>query len=566
PALGDFAYDDFAQAEASRLEEERLGALGLLFDAHLDSGRGEAVVAELEALVALYPLREAFRAQLMRALAGSGRRAEALRVYQQGRKIFAEELGLDPSVSLQELERAIVAQDLSVTSGTEREPATQERETTAPASLDRLPHYITSFVGRRDELSSCAEMLHRYRLVTVTGPGGIGKTRLAIELARQLRTEFPDGVFLFELAGLTDPELVALTVANGIGAAVQPDHPAVDTIVRALEGRRCLLVIDNCEHLLEATSRLVGSLLRACGNVVVLATSRERLGLGGEAVWPLPTMAVPAFGDEPLPEEVLGFDAVRLFVERAEAAWPSFRLGADNAATAADICRRLDGIPLALELAAARLTSLTLDQVAARLADRFDLLSGADRTAEPRQQTLRGAIEWSYDLLDEHERALFRRLSVFSGAFDLSAATAVCAGGDVGSARVPDRLGALVEKSLVERAAPLDSEARYRMLETVRQYGSELLIAAGEDQRVRQSHAADFTRRAREGVAGLHGPEATRFVGRLDADHDNLRAALEWLLHDGDGEAALALAGELWPYWHYKDQTSEGIDYLQRAL
>jgi predicted ATPase/DNA-binding SARP family transcriptional activator len=566
PALADFLYDEFAHAEASRLEDQRLDALGLLFDAQIARGQGHTVVAELEVLVGKHPLRESFRAQLMRALAGSGRRAEALRVYQQGREVFEDELGLDPSSALQDLERAILNDELPVVAYAVGEPARRGlAEPSSPVGA-QLPLYITSFVGRQDELDTCAGLLERYRLVTVTGPGGIGKTRLAIELARRLRPDFADGVFVFELAALADPELVALAVANGIGAAVQPDRPASDTLVMAVGDRHCLLVFDNCEHVLDTSARLVGSLLRACPNIRVMATSRERLGMSGEAVWPLPPLRVPAGGDGDRVEDILDCDAVRLFVERGEAAWPGFVAGPANALVLAEICRELDGIPLAVELAAARLTSLSVEEVRDRLGNRFELLRGTDRTALPRQQTLRGAIEWSYDLLDERERALFRRLGVFSGTFDLSAVVAVCPNAEMTSAVMGDVLAALVEKSLVERTGPVGGESRYRMLESVRQFSEERLAAAGEERPFRRSHALAFTARAGEGAAGLHGPATVGWVARLDSDEDNFRAALEWLLNEGDADGALMLTGQLWLYWRYKDQPSDGIDCLRRAL
>ena len=560
PALADFAYEDFARAAATRLEEARLAALSLRVEADLTLGHHRAAATRLEQLVRDHPLREDFRAQLMRAMAAGGRRAEALRVYQEGRRIFSEELGLDPSLSLQRLERAILAQDPSV-----EEPPTP---VTAP---NRLPAATTSFVGRQEELKSVADLVRERRLVTITGPGGIGKTRLALEVARALAAEQPDGAFLVELASVADPGLVAPTVAKVLGAQVQPDRPVLETLEQVAAHRSALIVVDNCEHVLEAAATVTSALLRAAPGTRVVATSRQPLGLAAETVWSTPTLEVPAGGGPgpgaaPDAEDLLASDAVRLFVERADTAWPGFSLSEDNAAAVARICQRLDGMPLAIELAAARLRSLSVEQVADRLDDRFRLLTTGDRAALPRQRTLEASVEWSHDLLTDDERALFRRLAVFAGSFDLGAAEAVCSDEGLDVVAVVDLCGELVDKSLLTRVTGPQREPRYRMLETIRQFGLARLAASTEEASVRAAHARAFSERALAAVARLHGPETGVWVGQLDADRADLRAALEWLVEEGDPAAALRLATGLWLYWRYRDEPAEGRSWLARAL
>ncbi len=388
PALADLADEPFAVAEATRLEELRLAALESRFEAELALGRYGDVVAELEALVSAHPLREGLRAQLMRALHGSGRTADALRTYSAGREVLAEELGIEPGTALQRLEHAILLQDPSV----EPEPPPP---LPAVAALPPLPVPLTTFVGREQEVADIDAALRRSRLVTLVGPGGTGKTRLAVQVATERTAAEPEsGVVVVELAALADPDLVPSAVAAVVGVHDNPDCPLTEALVGVLCTRPLLIVLDNCEHVIDASAELARSLLIGCPEVRILATSREPLGLPGEVAWPVPALPLPTSGDRPIGlEEALRSDAVRLFVERARTAAPTLRLTDADAPTLVSVCRRLDGMPLALELAAARLRVLSLDQVAARLRDRFRLLTGGARRCCP--ASARSARRWS---------------------------------------------------------------------------------------------------------------------------------------------------------------------------
>lgn len=354
-----------------------------------------------------------------------------------------------------------------------------------------LPVQLTTFVGRDAELSELVAALRmpNARLVTLAGEGGSGKSRLALRAAETLRLSFPDGIWLVELDTLADPALVPSAVASVLGLMEDKSRPLADTLAGFLANRRALLLLDNCEHLLDAVAALVGRLLHHCPHLLILTTSRERLGVSGETLWPVPAMALPP-PDVADPAELIGYDAVRLFVERAAAALPGFALSPNNAAAVAQVCRRLDGIPLALELAAARVRLLRVEQIAARLDDRFALLVGGDRAATPRQQTLRGLIDWSHDLLTPAEQRLLRRLSTFAGSFTLAAAEAVC--DPEGEGGILDALEKLADKSLVVAARSAGHEARYSLHETIRQYGREKLLAAGETTATQIRHAACY--------------------------------------------------------------------------
>src|SRR5918997_3914016 len=348
---------------------------------------------------------------------------------------------------------------------------------------NNLPLQLTSFVGREREIAEARDLLAEQRLLTLTGPGGCGKTRLALKAAAELAERFEDGVWLVELASLSDPALVPQTVAFALGMREQPGRLLTDTLSEYLELKKMLLVLDNCEHLVEACAQLAEALLRACPNLRILATSREALGITGETGWLVPSLSLPDPRYLPPVDELPRYEAARLFIERAAAMLPTFELTDRNAAAVARLCRGLDGIPLAIELAAARVKVLSVEQIAERLHDRFRLLTLGSRTALPRHRTLRATIDWSHDLLSEEEKVLFRRLSVFVGGFALGAAEAVCVGEDLEENEVLDLLSHLVDKSLVvmqERGGGM----RYGLLETVRQYGREKLEESGEAEAV----------------------------------------------------------------------------------
>jgi predicted ATPase/class 3 adenylate cyclase len=436
------------------------------------------------------------------------------------------------------------------------------------ASLDirrhNLPPQLTTFIGREQEIAAVTGLLSNARLVTLTGPGGAGKTRLALHAAASLSEALPDGAWLVELAPVADPSLVLPTVATALSLREQPGLSLPDALTDYLQGRALLLVLDNCEHLVAACAQAVEAVLRAGARVRVLATSREALGVPGETAFRVPSLSLPASERGTAPETVAGLagsEAVRLFVDRARAALPDFALSAQNAAAVAQICRRLDGIPLALELAASRVRLLRVEQIAARLDDRFRLLTGGSRSALPRQQTLRALIDWSYDLLAAHERTLLQHLSVFAGGWSLEAAEAI------GRDNVLDTLATLVDKSLVNVTRAAGEEARYTLLETIRQYANEKLVAAGaaEAAAVRERHLAYFIHFAEAVQPRLFGPEEDYWLEQLEREHDNLRAALGWGL-ETDVEAALRLSTALYWFWERRAYGSEARRWLDETV
>jgi len=428
---------------------------------------------------------------------------------------------------------------------------------------NNLPIQLTSFIGRERELDEVKQLLLNTHLLALTGPGGTGKTRLALQLATQILKEFPDGVWLVELAPLIDPTLVTQTVASTLGVREQPGRTILDALTDYVHAKNLLLILDNCEHLIEACAKLADSLLRAAQRLKILGTSREALGIAGERTYRVPSLPLPD------PEQLHDLDAlsqndcVRLFVDRALAAYPSFRLKEKNARAIADICRRLDGIPLAIELASARTKVFPPEEIAARLDDRFRLLTGGSRTALERHQTLFALIEWSHNLLSEAERVLMRRLSVFAGGWSFEAAQSVCGEG-IGE-EVLDLLTHLVDKSLV--AVEEETEkARYRLPETIRQYARDKLYESGEAQQIRDRHLEYFLHFAETAEPKLRGVEQLQWLERLQTEHDNLRTALAWSLESGNSSLALQLAGAVSYFWVLRGYFSEGQKWLNDAL
>lgn len=435
-------------------------------------------------------------------------------------------------------------------------------------SASNLPVMLTSFIGRQAEMAEIKRLLAATRLLTITGAGGAGKTRLALQVALEIVELFPGGVWLVDLGPLLDATLVPRTVAATLGVPEQPGEPILETLKSYLRERRLLLILDNCEHLIGAAAELTEALLRACPDVRILATSREALGIAGETAWRAPSLSVPVLGESPSVDRLRTYEAVQLFEVRAAAVRSEFRVTTENAAAVAQICRRLDGIPLAIELAAARIRVLPVGQLVARLDDQFRLLTGGSRTALPRQQTLRAAMDWSYDLLSETERALLRRLSVFAGTWTLEAAEAVCTGGSIESPDLLDLLTHLVDKSLVV-VDPPRGEARYRLLETVRQYARNRLVESGEMVEVRARHRDWYLALAERNIGAGHEPvwHPPEVLERLERDHENLRAALDWSATDeAGGEPGLRLAGALAPFWHNRGYYAEGRRWLEGAL
>ena len=433
-----------------------------------------------------------------------------------------------------------------------------------------LPSQLTSFIGREKEIETVKQLIatHRgSRLVTLTGAGGSGKTRLALEVAGTLRDDFPDGVWFIEFAPLTDPTLVLQSVLTTLGLSEEAGRSTLAIVSDFLQPKQVLLILDNCEHLIQVCAQLVETMLRACPALHILATSREALSVPGEALFLVPTLTTPNPAQAAL-DTLPQYEAVQLFVERAQTVLPGFALTADNTTTVAQVCHQLDGIPLAIELAAARVKALRVEQIATRLAehDQFRLLTVGSRTALPRHQTLHSLIDWSHDLLLEPERVLLRRLAVFAGGWTLEAAEAVCVGVGVEADSVLDLMTQLVNKSLILAEREQGQEARYRMLETIHQYASERLLEAGEGEQARKRHFEFFLRLAEQAEPFVRGPQLPAYLNQLEAEHDNMRAALEWSLSQANyGEAGLRLAGALFSFWEQRGYVSEGRAWLART-
>ncbi|XVQ06896.1 ATP-binding protein [Spirillospora sp. CA-255316] len=435
----------------------------------------------------------------------------------------------------------------------------------SPRSPGCLPAEVTSFVGRRRELSEARRLLGRARLLTLVGVGGVGKTRLARRVAADVRRAFPDGVWLVELASLQDGELLASTVAVTLGLADWSARP-LDSLVDFVSDKRLLIVLDNCEHLLDECAVLVDRLLSAAAGVRILVTSRQPLGVAGESVLDVPTMSLPAPG-RPMSGHCLEeSEAVRLFMERAADAVPDRVVAEGDREAVVRLCQRLDGIPLAIELAAVRLRSLSIEQILERLDDRFGLLTRGSRTALPRQQTLRAAIDWSHDLCSPAERTLWARLSIFSGGFDLSAVEHVCCGDPVAPEDVYDLVAGLIDKSIVVRDAH-GNGARYRLLETIRQYGRMMLVAAGQETTLRRRHRDYYECLVMRSAEARLGPEQLRWYERLWLEHANIRAAMDFCLTEPDGaQTVFRMVTASWPYWIFYGILAEARDRLNLAL
>ncbi len=410
---------------------------------------------------------------------------------------------------------------------------------TLQSANHNLPLSLSSFIGRERELAIIRERLEEARLLTLIGPGGTGKTRLSLHTGGEVLSSFKDGVWLVELAPLSDPALIMQTVAAVFGLREGPDRPLVDLVVDYLRGKQLLLILDNCEHLIEASARLADQLLRNCPDFKILASSREALGINGETIYRVPSLSLPE-PDAVTLEALSGCESVQLFVERASATNPGFQLMDANASSVAQICHRLDGIPLALELAAARVKVLSAGQIADRLDDRFRLLTGGSRTALPRQQTLQALIDWSYDLLTEPEKALFRRLAVFVGGFTLEAAEAVCAGDGIEPYEILDLLTDLVDKSLVI-ADERDSSVRYHRLETIRQYARQKLLETDEVMRVRNRHLDYYIEFASLLEKEYINPYQYDIIDKMRPEYDNIRSALSWVVENNIENAARLL-------------------------
>ena len=436
---------------------------------------------------------------------------------------------------------------------------------TQEAMRTNLPPSLTLFVGRSQALAQVRDQVRKSRMVTLIGSGGTGKTRLSLEAASELVANFPDGVWLVELAPLADAALIPHAIAAVLGARAEGDTPPMTLIESTLRGKRALLLLDNCEHVVDEAASVAQTLLRALPQLHLLASSREALSVEGETVYRVPSLTMPGSDSPPTPADVTASEAGQLFVDRARSVAPAFTLTEHNAVAVAQVCRRLDGIPLAIELAAARLTALSVEELARRIDDRFRLLTGGRRTALPRQRTLRALVDWSYELLSADERSVLNTLAVFAGGFSLDAAERVCAADALSEITVLDAVEHLVAKSLLIAEQQQETETRYRLLETIRQYASEKLVECGQADAARRRHFVYFQNLAESAAKVLQGPLALEWLDRLDAEHDNLRAALDW---SGDAEPAdyARLAGTLRKFWDVRGHFTEGWARLERAL
>jgi predicted ATPase/DNA-binding SARP family transcriptional activator len=595
PPLADLAGLPFHRAAADRLEELRLQALEAWSAAALHTGRAQDVLAALQDARKRDPLRERLSELAMWALFQDGRQAEALVTYEQTRRLLADELGADPGAGLRRMHTRVLRQDPTLRAVSEPPPRTASpselkgepvepqpgRQGTDPGlwptpseprtkgsvatSPNNLPMALTSFVGREGEIEEITGLFASTRLLTLTGPGGCGKTRLAIRVAETLLGRYRDGIWLVELG--TRPDRSALTgvlqaVTLALGVRETAETALIDGLVHHLRDRDLVLVLDNCEHLAQACADLSQRVLSACAGIRIVATSRARLGVPGEVEWPVPALQVPDEERTPPLARLPDYPSIRLFIDRAKAVLPRFALTESNGAGVAAICARLAGIPLAIELAAARVRMLSIKQIAGRLDMQLGLLSDSARYGPTRQRTLRGTMDWSYDLLAPREQVLFARLSVFVGSFSLEAAEEIA--GDNGSGL--DVFAGLVAQSLVV-VDWYEESARYRLLEPVRQYAAERLAQQGETSNVRARHAAYYVRLAEQAESKLQGgTEQAGWFRRLELERHNLRGALQDLTETGDMVGVARLVSSLWRFFLVQGVLTDGRRLLGQAL
>jgi predicted ATPase/DNA-binding SARP family transcriptional activator len=577
-------YEPWVQQRRAELRELYLSLLLELGGLLEERGEfGEAIEA-LGRIVAEEPTHEEAYVGLMRLQVLSGRRGEALSQYERLREALCGQFGREPEAATTRLQQEIRAGtfspgDLPLASFPPGEATPSPKE----AAGHNLPPARTSFIGREREMLEVKRHLAMTRLLTLTGTGGCGKTRLALEVARDLVGAYPDGVWFVELAPHSDPTLEAQAVAHALIVREQSGRPLLETLKDTLRPKKTLLVVDNCEHLMEGVVNVVDVLLDSCPSVRILATSRKTLNAADEVNWVVPSLTVPSLTvidtrqQAHSPRELETCESVRLFVDRARQRDPSFVLTLRNAQAVSEVCRRLDGIPLAIELAAGRMGVLSAEQLSVRLDDYLRLLSRGSRTAEPRHRSMRATLEWSHELLSAPERMLFRRLSVFAGGWTLEAAEEVCAGEGIEEGKVLDLLSELVERSLVLAGTGQEELVRYRMLEPIRQYGRERLQESGESEAVRSRHAGYYLvlaegEDAAEADPRMKGSPPASWFRLMEAEHANLRAALNWSLDEGAAEAdggrvelGLRLAVALFWFWYTQDYATEGRRYLEKA-
>jgi predicted ATPase len=555
-------YDDWVALEREHLHSIYEHHMARLMSLLQDERRWLDILDWAERWIRLGQKPEPAYRALMSAHAAKGDMSKVAATYERCVKSLRE-FGMEPSEQTKELYSNLKSgKETPETISMVKKPTTKEVSSNIPVPL-------TSFVGRQKELKEITKLLSSSRLLTLTGPGGVGKTRLAIQTAHDSIKKFRNGVFWVDLVGLSDENLIPQEIAQSLNIREISNELLIETIKTYLKTKDLLLILDNCEHLIRACAQVVEQLLAACPKLKILATSIEALGLFNEMTWQVPSLPLPEMREALSPQTLQGFASVELFDARARNAKSGFALDERNALSVAQICRRLDGIPLAIELAAARIKVLSVDEIASRLDDRFSLLTAGSRTAIPRHQTLRATIDWSYDLLTEPERSLLRRLSVFAGGFTLEAVESVCSL-EMKESDILDLLGRLVDKSLVIVEADFEfSETRYRLLETIRQYALEKLVEVGEASSIRDHHLDFYLSLAEKSEPHIFGHESVVWINRLDKELDNIRAAMEWSTNSGKAVAALRIAGSFvyFYFWYpHGNLLSELQHRIQLAL
>ena len=558
--------EEWVVAERAQYEQMYFNALESLAEQLLVEAEPGRAAACLQVLIKTDPLRESAYRLLMRALAKQSNYAVIVQIYRDLRLQLMREMRTEPAAEtttlFHRLRDAGRAADQTSHAPSPLPPL-------AAGDQNNLPLALTSFVGREKEQSEVKALISRFRLVTLTGSGGCGKTRMALQVAADVWKEYVDGAWFVELASLTDASLVPQSVAQTLSVRERPGEPLTQTLVQALKERQALLLLDNCEHVLDAAASLAKVILQSCPGIKIFASSREALGIAGERVYRIPALSVPSVTVRGTPASLACSEAVRLFADRALAVQADFAVTVQNAPALASICRRLDGVPLAIELAAARVRALSVEEIDARLDNRFDLLTGGNRVALPRQQTLRALMEWSYGLLNVKQQALLCRLAVFGGGCRIEAAEQVCRGGDIRDREILDLLQSLVDKSLVvsENRA---GKARYHLLETTREYAWERLEERGEAGSWRDAHVSYFLALAEEAASHLTGADAARWLQRLEEEHENFRSALAWSLSGTEAKQGtrrgLRLCGALPVFWWTRGYLSEGRRWCDQAL
>ena len=543
------------------LEREQLSMQyqSLLYEAaHLQHARGHITKAIdlFYRHIASDPIHEETYCELFKLHAQQGQQREIQQLYKRLQEALQREFDdPTPDEETQQLYQQIMDGQIEI-----RPIAMPPRRT-----QHNLPHPLTSFIGREDELATLPSLLHENRLITLTGPGGCGKTRLALEIAPNLTSQFPDGIWWIDVAAITEAPLVAQSIALVLGLHEQPDATLIETIISYLQARNVLLILDNCEHVQVTCATLTEELLQQCSQLHVLTTSRVCLGVDGEVVRPLSPLSLPHTTHLLSLDRTKASEAIRLFSARARMVDPSFRITTDNVAVVSTICIRLDGLPLAIQLAAARVRVLSVQQIAERLNNRFEFLTNNQRSARPQHTTLRETVEWSYSLLQRSERQLFNRLAVFVGGWSLEAAETIGAVADIDTVQIHDLLFSLVDNSLVMVEATTNGPKRYRMLETLREYAWEQLEGCNEHFATQQRHAIYYTELAEEAEEALYTPQRDEWIRRLEREHDNIRAALRWML-DHDSTNAAILGASLWRFWYLRGHLSEGRQWLESIL